>query len=121
MCNVCVASTALNMTHEGTFATFARHQSSGRGVDVQAKGCGAEHRPARYRLRRTGGRWTAWEDTTDLAGVMGRLGLDMGWHGTPQEVQAWVGGGPLAPVLAIARGEQHGTRRRGPRALERRS
>ena len=116
MCDVCCADMALDETRKGSFAAFLYPEANRRGVEVQAEGKGAEGEPARYRLRRRGvARWSPWFKTRDLAGVMGRLGLDVGWDRVPSEVRRWVTGGPREPALDVARGKRRGTRSGTPR------
>jgi hypothetical protein len=101
MCNVCCANKSLSETSAGSAAAFSWSDGrDGRGIEVEATGDGAEFRPALFRFRRTNGDWTYWIGTQDLAGSLGRLGLDIKWGYVHPDVQAWVNGGEIEPVLA---------------------
>lgn len=64
--------------HEGPLAVYVRAQGEAEGK-------------ARYQLRKEGQDWSSkWIPTRDLAGAMGRLGLDVGWDQVPLKLQAWL-------------------------------
>lgn len=111
MCDVCCANEAL--AGNGNPVPFLWSSATPYGVDVEATGAGAEFEPARFRIRRhvpeteanvrrgaVPAPWSPWYTTGDLAGVMGRLGLDIKWKYVHPDVQVWVRGGPFDPVQA---------------------
>jgi hypothetical protein len=80
MCNVCVAENVLYDTKNRGASEIRWSERPGVVVYVQAKGRHAEFKPARYRIRRKGGRWSRWAKTNDLAGVMATYCFDVKWQ-----------------------------------------
>lgn len=100
MCNVCDASTALDLSRRGVPATMA--WGIGHSIEVEAESEGAEFKPARFRFRRPKEAWTPWQQSDDLAGSLGALGTDVKWEFVPEPMRRWVvGTGPLSAVLAL--------------------
>jgi len=100
VCNVCCALNALEAP-----TTFRWPNKPGIGLEVEARGEGAELAPARYRfrrvddadlaLRRAPGKayeepWSLWLETSDLADAMGWLGVDREWTYGDATVQAYI-------------------------------
>lgn len=113
MCNVCCAIQAL----EAPTTFWWRNNGVEHGLTVEARGSGPESQPAQYRFRRVGRDrrgisyddnepWSLWMETQDLAGVMGRLGVDRDWRYGDPTVQAYLLGfertAPVEAMLAAA-------------------
>ncbi len=87
---VSAALYALNPQHRtsGWKRTFA---TSDGPVSVYVRALGEAEGKAKYQLRKEGQTWSSkWVPTRDLAGAMGRLGLDVGWEQVPPKLQAWL-------------------------------
>lgn len=89
-CQVCTAQYALDPQHRetGWKRTF---EASGGPLSVYVRAQGEAEGKAKYQLRKEGQAWPSqWIPTRDLAGAMGRLGLDVGWEQVPPKLQAWL-------------------------------
>lgn len=94
MCNVCEAGRVLQAKGEPVVYRWP----SGASLEIRlVEGTAPEFTRAVVQLRRTAE--DPWSDplvTEDLAGLMGRLGLDIKWKFMPEDVRAWVtGAGPM--------------------------
>jgi hypothetical protein len=68
-------------------------------IYVRARG-GAEFKTAEFQLRKHGESWPQqWIKSSDLAGDMGLLGLDVEWSLVPEPVKAWVNSGTPVEFL----------------------
>ena len=87
MCDVCCASAALQPG-----GAIFQWEKNGPWVRMEAKGKGPECEPCEYRIRKKGGRWSRWAKTPDLAGVTGRLCVDVKWDYTGPTVRGYLSG-----------------------------
>jgi hypothetical protein len=89
-CQVCTALYALDPQHReaGWKRTF---DTSEGPVSVYVRAQGLAEGEAKYQLRKEGQNWSSkWIPTRDLAGAMGRLGLDVGWEQVSPKLQSWL-------------------------------
>jgi len=89
-CQVCAALYALDPQHQekGWKRTFEAQDGP---LTVYARAQGEAEGQGKYQLRKEGQEWSSkWIPTRDLAGAMGRLGLDRGWESVPPKLQAWL-------------------------------
>lgn len=105
MCSVCRATEVIDASaHPGPIrhATFGWEGRAER-VDISSEGVtNAEFTSGgTLRVRRTGDAdWSEAISTSDLAGSVGALGVDVKWPYVHPTVQAWLAGGDFAPVHA---------------------
>jgi hypothetical protein len=106
MCCTCDANRLIDAHRRGESVNFAwKDAPNGISLEVEAVGEQAETAPAKVRMRKTGGEWSAWFDTSDLAGTMLRLGTDVKWRWVPTPVREWLTGAGEFPYPAFERGE----------------
>jgi len=94
MCDVCVATEVLRAGKEGHEVGWKGHP-----VTVRATGKGPEFKPARFQIRRPGGRWSKPERTDDLASVMVFYGFDVKWRYVKSSVKRWLRGEAQRPKV----------------------
>ena len=87
MCDVCCATSAMD---EG--GAMFQWEQGGPWLRMEARGKGPESQPCEYRIRRKGTTWSRWQATHDLAGVAGRLGVDVKWQFTGPLVRNYLSG-----------------------------
>lgn len=89
-CNVCAAQHVLAPEHQNQ--GWRRDWETPRGVvTAYVRAEGEAEGEARYQIRKEGQEWpSAWQSTQDLAGALGRLGLDTSWDRVPLKLQTWL-------------------------------
>lgn len=98
MCLVCIAEETLKAGLRGTNIKWSDAPEGARTVVMRAQGENAEFKPAKYQIAIFGVGWPKeWEETGDLAGVVGRYGFDVRWKRVPAAVQRWVMGEGTMP------------------------
>lgn len=101
MCCTCDADWLIDAHRNGKTLTFTWEDAPEVSLEVEAIGERAENTPAKVRLRKQGGEWSAWFDTADLAGTLSRLGTDVKWKWVDESVRAWLTGAGVFPYLAM--------------------
>lgn len=99
MCCTCDADRLIDAHRKGQTVTFTWNDAPEVSLEVEAVGERAENAPARVRLRKQDGEWSAWFDTNDLAGTMLRLGTDVKWRFVNEDMRAWLCGRGAEPAL----------------------
>jgi len=98
-CNVCVASAVIDASRENFDKGYEIPEAGSHGswpsevkLYVRCRGTeGPEFKPGEWQVRREGEPWPEkWLPTTDLAGDMGDLGLDVKWRVVPDAVKLWM-------------------------------
>lgn len=94
MCSVCDAGEAIDRAREGRPTAFMRPDLPGISVFVlDAANVEPEFSPFRVLIRRFSGRYEGTPELfegDDLAGFLGRLGVDVKWHFVDDDVRAWL-------------------------------
>ena len=104
MCNVCEARLILEAREQGQTVVYGWEEGGiAVSLEIEAEAEGPEFKPGRFRFRRGQEPWLAWMDTSDLAGSVGSLDLEIVPEYKSPAVRAWVRGGDVEPVLGLLR------------------
>lgn len=77
-----------DVTESGPIVNRGPSITKGPSVEFRAKGSGPEFEPCEFQVRRPGEEWPEkWIDTSDLAGTVSALGLDVVWSHVPTRMQ----------------------------------
>jgi len=107
MCCTCDANRLVEAYRRGESVTFSWKDAPNITLEAETVGEKAEATPAKIRIRKPGGEWSAWFDTSDLAATMIRLGTDVKWGWVPVPVREWLTGAGPFPYHAFPSHEKH--------------
>ena len=96
MCEVCVAGELIDLEGKRYWKSSREEAPPMRLRGTALKG---EFEPYVLEVKRGDGP-PLWFAGPDLAGAVGRLGVDVKWRGVNQAVKDWLGGGDDDPLIA---------------------